>query len=204
MFNDFCKNECDTAFILPDLCGLAPQSSEIQAVFIIPLSVSVSDWTDKAVWSAIIDNSVEGKGKFFKGIGQIAPPEKVRRDYRKVSKITERSYTLEHLIPKNDYDFVKNFQCGNIGFKIWYLDVNENLYGGSSGIRPYFVDADLPRLRGEENTDEGIVFFSWRARCDADFVNIPGIVEELEGDENNVFGFSTTEVFGFDTDKVFG
>lgn len=176
-----CPEDCDTQAQFPAIpaaqdCAAYPQTlSQIGHLYIKPTGAT-NPWTS---WSGTptatanaIDNTeaLNAKTKWLVGIGEIPAPEKTVTEYPLIkSKTTDRLYTLTFRVlnlSDAQYDFLRQLQCGSLGFTFWYGDLGNWLYGLSGGIVPDFVTVRFPK--GEGNTDKnvGIIVLSWRADGD--------------------------------------
>lgn len=176
-----CPTDCDEVTTLPAIpavqdCANYPQTlAQIGHLYIMPTGAT-NPWTS---WSGTptatggaIDNTegANAKTKWLVGIGELPASEKTTTEYPLAkSKTTDRLYTLTFRIlnlSAAQYAFLRQLQCGTLGFTFWYGDLGAWVYGLSGGIVPDFVTVTFPK--GEGNTDKnvGIIRLSWKADGD--------------------------------------
>ena len=176
-----CPADCDETNTLPAIpaaqdCASYPQTlSQIGHLYIMPTGAT-NPWTNWATTPTLtggaIDNTeaLNAKTKWLVGIGELPAAEKTATEYPLLkSKQTDRLYTMSFRVlnlSDAQYDFLRQIQCGSLGFTFWYGDLGDWLYGLSGGIVPDFVTVSFPK--GEGNTDKnvGIIRLSWRADGD--------------------------------------
>lgn len=176
-----CPADCDSINTLPAIpavqdCPSYPQTlSQIGHLYIMPTGAT-NPWTNwsttPTATSGAIDNTegANAKTKWLVGIGEIPAAEKTVTEYPLLkSKTTDRLYTLTFRVlnlTADQYEFLRQIQCGTLGFTFWYGDIGDWLYGLSGGIVPDFVTVRFPK--GEGNTDKnvGVIVLSWRADGD--------------------------------------
>lgn len=176
-----CPADCDTDLQLPaipeeqDCTTYAQTLSQISDIYIVPDGAPdpITNWATTPTATALaIDNTVtdNSKSKWIVGQGGVAVPEKVTTEYPKLkSKTDERiysiSFTIKNLVAAQ-YDFLRQLQCGWTGFKFYYGDLADFIYGVSGGLSPEYVDVDFPK--GEANTDKNIAILTLRFRANGD------------------------------------
>lgn len=176
-----CPADCDAANTLPAIpasqdCAAYPQTlSQIGHLYIMPTGAT-NPWTN---WSTTptatanaIDNTeaLNAKTKWLVGIGELPVPEKTVTEYPLLkSKTTDKLYTLTFRVLNLDaeqYEFLRQLQCGTLGFTFWYGDLGDWLYGLSGGIVPDMVNVRFPKGNGNTDKNVGIIILSWKADGD--------------------------------------
>ncbi len=122
-----------------------------------------------------IDNSsIDGTlSKLFSGIGEIGEPEEVVVNYPKgKTKVVKYIYTMNFRIlnlSEDQYDTLRQFQCGWTSFKFRYGSLGGFLYGGPNrGIIPKSARTIFPKGGGDTDKDECILRVTWEANGDPD------------------------------------
>ena len=180
-----CPDDCSDVNLLPaivaeqDCTGYEQTLSQVCDLYILPSATDdiFADWattptnvtpdTGVGIDNTNTDNT---KSKWLVGIGELPASEKTTTEYPLAkSKTTDRLYTLTFRIlnlSAAQYTFLRQLQCGTLGFTFWYGDLGSWLYGLSGGIVPDFVTVTFPK--GEGNTDKnvGIIRLSWKADGD--------------------------------------
>ena len=183
MVNSFltCPAGCDDDLLLgaidadQDCTSYDQGRSQVSDLYIIPAAASdiFSSWSTTPAYVAnSIDNTNADntKAKWLVGIGGIPAPEKSTLDYPKRKKKTgDRTYTLTHRIlnlSDDQYEFLRQVQCGWTGFTFYYGDLADYVYGQAGGISPESVDVDFPKGEGNDDRNVGIITLTWIADGD--------------------------------------
>ncbi|MFZ7152193.1 MAG: hypothetical protein ACO1HP_00345, partial [Bacteroidota bacterium] len=148
---------CDVEFPVIDNeqeCAAYDQDdSQISDFIIVPLSApDPFDWTgaNPVYVAGTINNAVSSLeyAKRLVGEGGVPVPEKnVVSLARNRKFVARRVYTAPFRVKNMDagqYDFLRSFQEGWLLFRFYLLTTGGKLVGPPGGIRPTFVDADLP------------------------------------------------------------
>lgn len=184
-----CPADCDTALQLgatdanQDCTSYKQRYSQIYSVIIKPTAAAAPlNWASAPAVTEVsgeIDNTnTDGtKSKRLVGEGEIPTPEKVEDEYPgRKTKTSFRTYTLNHTIKNlsdEQYDLLRQIQCGYTGFEIWYDTVGGHIFGGANGIDISFIDVDFPKGGGRDDKALAILTIKWEADGDADRGNSP-------------------------------
>jgi len=192
------------SFALPAYVGSLPVSSdaggqlalsEVCNILLLPLGGSFpTTWSDLASLQAAIDNTdtTGGYGKWLSGKGSI-PASNVltapmgRQHLKKVGA----EYTLTFEVPiwcAAYYEACRTIQKNPTYYNLWFFTVAGFGFGGSSGIRPYYLHCDLPKGGSDNAVEVGIITIRWRADGDPARVSMPG----LNGGTNETSELSIT------------
>ena len=176
-----CPADCaDTALLLAiptnqDCASYPLNRSQIARLYIIPSGAPdiFANWsTTPTAVSGAVDNTVTNntKSKYLAGIGGVAVAEKTVTDYPfRKKRTTDRTYPLTFRmlnLSDDQYAFLRQIQCGTLGFTFYYGDLSDYVYGIAGGLVPDFIDVKFPK--GEGNTDKNvaIISLSWKANAD--------------------------------------
>jgi hypothetical protein len=177
-----CPADCDDLNTLPaipeeqDCPSYAQSLSQIGHLYIMPTGATnpLTNWAggSPTATANAIDNTeaLNAKTKWLVGIGELPAAEKTTTEYPLLkSKTTDRVYTLTFRVlnlSAAQYAFLRQMQCGSLGFTFWYADLGDWIYGLAGGIVPDFVTVTFPK--GEGNTDKnvGVIRLSWKADGD--------------------------------------
>ena len=182
-----CPDDCTDVNLLPaitaeqDCTGYEQTLSQVCDLYILPsLTADIfTDWNDGTSNAAQDDgvgidnaNTDNTKAKWLVGIGGVAEPAETVTEYPKLQrKVSERLYTLTFRVldlVQTQYDFLRQLQCGDTGFKFYYGDLAGFVYGIQGGLSPLSVDVDFPK--GGANTDKNAadITLTWRSNGDPD------------------------------------
>lgn len=155
--------------------------SQVCDLLIVPDSAEGDPitWADADPWEAevdleLIDNSsIDGtKSKLFSGIGGIDEPEEEIAEYpKKKTKVVNKIYTLIYEVKnlsQNQYNTLRQFQCGWTSFKFRYADLGGFLYGGETGIIPKSTNCTFPKGAGNTDKNFARITITWEADGDPD------------------------------------
>lgn len=188
-----CPADCDTSLTLgaidvaQDCTNYTQKYSQICDLIIQPDGATAPlDWTGAPTVTAVatqVDNAdtLGGKSKWLVGEGGIAAPEKTVDEYpKRKTKVNFRTYTLTFVVKNlsdDQYDFLRQLQCGVTDYKIWYANVGGHIFGGSTGIDPDSVDVDFIYSEGREDKEQATILISWEADGDPQRGNAPAAYE---------------------------
>lgn len=184
-----CPADCDTPLVLgaidtaQDCTSYTQKYSQVSDLIIKPDAASAPfDWTGaptvSAVAGAISNTDVTGaKSKWLVGEGGVGVPEKTVDEYpKRKTRVNFRTYSLVFVIKNlsdEQYDFLRQLQCGNTDYRIWYSNVGGHIFGGTTGIDVSGVDVDFP-LESDRNAKESATLtITWEADGDAERGNAP-------------------------------
>lgn len=153
--------------------GVRMLQSQISTVLLLPVGTRLPAlWTDYDALQAIIDNTdtTGSRGKLIGGIGEVTDPALInanlgRVDVKRVSSI----YTLTHTTPvwcAQYYEMLRTLQKNPLHLHVWFFTVGGSAFGGSQGIRPFYVTCSLPKLKGRDSVETGTITIQWRADGD--------------------------------------
>ncbi len=178
-----CPADCDDILLLAAIpavqdCAAYPQTlSQVGHLYIMPTGAT-NPWTSWSGTPTLTANSIDNtealnaKTKWLVGIGEIAAPEKTVVPYPlKKAKTTDRLFTLNFRIlnmSAAQYEFLRQIQCGSLGFTFWYADLGDWLYGLTGGLEPEFVNVQFPKPGGNTDKNSATIILSWRANADAE------------------------------------
>lgn len=184
-----CPADCDTALVLgatdtnQDCTSYKQRYSQLYSLVIQPDAASAPlDWTSAPAVTEVaneIDNSdtTGNKSKRLVGEGEVPVPEKVTDEYPgRKNRTSFRTYTLTHTIKNlsdEQYDLLRQLQCGYTGFKIWYDTVGGWIYGGANGIDISSIDVDFPKGGGRDDKELAVITITWEADGDPARGNSP-------------------------------
>ena len=118
--------------------------------------------TSGGIDNTVVDNS---KTKWVVGKGGVPEPEESVYNGPKSTRIVfKRRYQLSFEVNvKEDgmRDLLRNLQCGWDQFTFRYGTQGGYLYGGSAGIKPTFVNAQLPLADGDEDNEIGRIILDF-------------------------------------------
>jgi hypothetical protein len=134
---------------------------------------TISPKTAEVDLAQIDNSSIDGTlSKLLSGIGGIAEPEEVVANYPKLkTKVTKYIYTMNFRIlnlSEDQYDTLRQFQCGWTSFTFRYGSLGGFLYGGENGIVPKSARTIFPKGEGDTDKDECILRITWEANGDPD------------------------------------
>lgn len=188
-----CPADCDTALTLgaidvnQDCTNYTQSYSQVCDLIITPDGANAPlDWTSAPTVTAVaneVDNAdvAGGVSKHLVGEGGIPPPEKIIDEYpKRKSKTNTRVYTLTFTVKNlsaDQYDFLRQLQCGSDAFTVWYGDVGGYVYGGSTGIDILSIDVDFPKGEGRDDKNFATIIVTWEADGDAQRGNAPAAYE---------------------------
>lgn len=176
-----CPADCSGTLLLSAIpalqdCANYPQTlSQIRHLYIRPTGATdpfTNFNTTPTVTSGGIDNTeaLNAKSKWLVGIGEIAAAEKTVTDYPLGKRrTTNRLYTLNFRIlnlSAEQYEFLRQLQCGTLGFTFYYADLGNWLYGLSGGMEPDFITVRFPKGEGRDDKNVATIVLSWRANGD--------------------------------------
>ena len=178
-----CPDDCADSFNLAAIpasqnCASYPQTlSQVAHLYIRPTGAT-NPWTNWSTTPTLTSNSIDNtealnaKTKWLVGIGEIAAPEKTVVEYPlDKRRTTDRLYTLNFRIlnlSAAQYNFLRQLQCGTLGFTFWYGDLGDWLYGISAGLTPEFINVQFPKGEGNTDKNEARIILSWKANADAE------------------------------------
>ena len=204
-----------------DCTNYRQRDSQVCEVIMVPLAADDPfTWdTGEPVYTAnAIDNTetLLRKAKRIVGEGGVSVSEKAIISLPRNRQITERRlFTLSLRIKNtggNQFDFIRQFQCGWKLFRFYYLTTGGRMFGVQGGLKPLFVDADAPLEGGRGSKEYMDLIIQWEARQDpqrwdytlndGDITVVPApiVPPEVMGDEDTgeVWGDETTgEVWGW-------
>ena len=184
--------DCEDVFALGPIpadqdCTLYDQRySQVCGIILHPDSASLpADWTDAASWATVLDNGIltSGKGKYLVGEGEIRAPEGDLTEYpKRMQRITSRGYTVDITVKNlsdEQYAFLKQLQCGAIGFKFWIETVGGRLFGGANGIDPDLVDVAFLYAGGRNDKEEAVLTIIYESDGDPPRADVEGIADAV-------------------------
>jgi hypothetical protein len=187
-FNDFCACvDCDTTFTFPAIseeqnCTFDLEFSQVSGLILIPDGAPLpDDWTDRASWSGIVNNSNETNdaGKYISGEGGVDVPEKDLLEYpKRIEKVGKRVYAISFEVDNlsdESYGLLNGLQCGPTNFAVWIETVGGRLFGGPTGISPYFLDVDFPLEPGKDSSEYAVITILFEANCEPPRTDIEDI-----------------------------
>lgn len=155
--------------------------SQVCDLLIVPDSATTDPitWEDADPFEATVDlaeidnQSIDGtKSKLISGIGGIDEPEVEIIEYpKKKTKVGNRIYTLIFEVKNlsdDQYNTLRQFQCGWTSFKFRYADLGGFLYGGSTGIIPKSTNCTFPKGAGNTDKNFARITITWEADGDPD------------------------------------
>lgn len=196
MDNEFLSlNTGCTAITLPALpadiyCEAVPGNSQIVMLAIAPCAAQsdpfeiVSPATQPTLTSGAIDNDATDNTKTRVLIGQGGLDEHEPTIYEGTKGrdfITKRKYTLNFKVSLgsstgtgNVRDFLRYLQRNFTQFRFWYIDDSDLLYGPVlasdattfGGIRPSFINVQMPKDASRDGVNEATVIISFIASVD--------------------------------------
>ena len=180
-----CPADCDATFTLgaiavdQDCTNYTQKESQVSDLVITPSTALALplEWGGAPtilVTEREIDNSdvLGEKSKHIVGEGGLAAPEKTVDQYPKnKSRTTKRTYTLTFNIKNmtdDQYEFLRQLQCGWTDFVFWYATVGGRIFGGANGIEPDAIDVDFPLSEGRGDKEVAVLTLTWSADGDPD------------------------------------
>lgn len=177
-----CPADCDTDLELGAIpeeqdCTSYPQlDSQVSDLIIIPDGASDPlDWatpsaptvTVGGIDNTVVDNSAS---KRIVGEGEVPEPQEEVMEYPKnKSKVTKRTYTLNHTIKQMDddtYELLRQLQCGWTGFTFYYANLAGYGFGPEGGIVPTSIKVVMPLSGGRGEKQFGRITITWEADGD--------------------------------------
>lgn len=156
--------------------------SEVCNILLLPLGGSFpTTWSDLTSLQATIDNTdtTGGYGKWLSGKGSIPAANILTATMgRQHLKKVGAEYTLTFEVPiwcSAYYEACRTIQKNPTYYTLWYFTVAGYGFGGSSGIRPYYLHCDLPKGGSDGAVEIGIITVRWRADGDPARVSMPGL-----------------------------
>lgn len=139
--------------------------SEIVRVFIGKPGYAFNDWTDAAEWAARLSDTWQDPTAIreLKVIGDKPAPDTTKitiSDRRQV--VVNKAHTLNFEIDEvNDtnYELVNALEC-NGSVNMWYMTIDNKMYGGNDGIQAQLELNDVLD-RGNEAIDKLIGVATW-------------------------------------------
>lgn len=190
--NSFCNcpDGCDV-FTFGELptdpnCVTLPKSSEITLLIFLPEGATPpTDWTSKADWLNVLGQTGDNRARMLRVIGSLPAPEKYTERVIDGAELTFlKEYTLSAEIkslPDLVYNFLARMQCGPRGYRLWYLDMADILYGGSTGIKVFKTDTDFVHEAGKASVTTANLQISWfTPGCDPARADMPGFLDGLD------------------------
>lgn len=184
-----CPADCDTALTLgaidtnQDCTSYAQKYAQISDLIIKPDAANAPlNWTGAPTVAAVageIDNTnTDGtKSKWLVGEGGIVAPDKVVDEYpKRKTKVNFRTYTLTFNVKNlgdDQYDFLRQLQCGSTDFKIWYANVGGHIFGGANGIDILSIDCDFIYSEDRNAKEIATVTITWESDGDPARGNTP-------------------------------
>lgn len=188
-----CPADCDSTLTLgaidvnQDCTSYQQKYSQICDLIIMPDGATEPlDWTGAPTVTAVtgeVDNAdtVGGKSKHLVGEGGIAAPEKVVDEYpKRKTKTSFRTYTLTFVVKNlgdDQYDFLRQLQCGDTQFVIWYANVGGHIFGGANGVDIDSIDVDFVYSEGRDDKEQATIIITWEADGDPERGNAPAAYE---------------------------
>ncbi len=173
---DFLSDDC------PDLIEL--ELSEIKQIFIAEIDPTdktkakggPSDWTDKTIWEASIDNATPGKVKRLFGIGDAPEGETkfvtIHDNQQKIISVDRLvNFEMQNMAQVN-YDAMRKLQCG-AKVRIWWITRGDFMYGGQNGVPSLVKKASSPSEKGADAYKKINFQFSFSAKCDPERIPSP-------------------------------
>jgi hypothetical protein len=154
---DTCAEGDFDAFAECQLSGFDQPKSEVWALYMIPDGAPLPDpWTSEGGWTGVIDNTdtTGTKGRYMAGKGSFleVESEQVNLSEGRYQEVKGRVHELRFRVLQmhaGHIVFGKWLQRNWRGFSVYLSTVGDKLIGGSSGIKPYFVDAKFPLGEGD-------------------------------------------------------
>lgn len=199
MLNYFltCQSECSpdvhwgSISQLQDCTSYPVLDSQVSDLVLVPFCADDPfSWADPDT-PAYLANSIDNtnttgtKAKRLVGRGGVAIPEKNVESLPRNRKVIHRkvyTLTLEVLNMSDDqYAFLRQLQCGWLGFTFYYLNLGGFMFGEQGGIKPLFMDVDFPLGSGNSDKQRAVLTIEW----------------EADGDPNRyLLGLNDTDDFG--------
>lgn len=176
--NVFGSGLCYDSTPLPALpvdqdCVPVPRLSQVVALIIVPNSAPrPNDWTTKADFDAILDNSAsdDASAKLIQGRGEIQEAEDVIVALgRGERRIARRRYPLSmevNITYDSSYEFLRSLQDDYRRFRFWIGTLGGRLLGGTQGIKPDLVSPKIPYRGGDNDVEAGFINLEWFADID--------------------------------------
>lgn len=182
-----CPSDCgDLDFgaldVNQDCTSYEQKYSQICGIYFCPPGVDALDWTvptAPAIPSpATVDNTnTDGTAvKYLIVEGGIDAPDKEVAEYpKRKSRTVGRTYALRATVKNmgdNQREFLRQCQCGDTGWTIYYETIGGYIYGPQGGIPISYLDADLPLGGGRDDKEIGNLLIDFEADGDpARFTN---------------------------------
>jgi len=177
-----CPNDCATDLnlgaldTLQDCTTYEQKYSQIYSIVLMPDGETAPlNWSAAPTVTLVsgeIDNTTTDgtKSKWLVGEGGIDAPEKILDEYPgRKTRTSFRTYTLtfnvKNLIDKQ-YSFLRQLQCGNTNFKLWYDTVGGHIFGGANGIDISGIDCDFIYGGGRDDKELATITITWEADGD--------------------------------------
>jgi len=159
--SDFCA-EMDLPDFpeIQDCISYTQRRSEVSGLFIIPTGVVISPTFFNLIsyWRGLVDNTDPTKVHYLSGIGSFLPGAKspVSLAGGRVEENRERRQSLLFNVLNMDADhilFARQLQRNKKDFRFVLYTVGGRVIGGKNGLRPMFVDSDIPFASGPDSRE---------------------------------------------------
>lgn len=149
--------------------------SQVSDLILVPFCAEDPfDWStgSPVIQAGTIDNT-DTTGTYSRrivGKGGVPIPAKDVENLPRNRKVIHRrvyTLTLEVLNLSDDqYLFLKQLQCGWLGFTFYYLNLAGFTFGIQGGIKPLFMDVDFPLGVGKNEKQRAVITIEWEAEHD--------------------------------------
>ncbi len=160
--------------VIQDCVSYSQYRSEICGILIRPFSALTPPvlWRQFSAWSSRIDNADPAETHYIVGRGGFlqSSAETVSLADGRLVENRERVQRLSFSVlnmNEGHADFGRSLQSNYKGFYFWLHTVDNRVMGGSSGMRPIFVDAEFPFAPGKDSRE------TMNITIDTEFINAP-------------------------------
>ena len=135
--------------------------SQVGGLLILPVGATgPDDWQMEADWADVVDNSNTDntKAKYIVGRGSFLPNglTEINLSGGRLLENRERFYRLTfNVLNLNDghADFGRKLQKNVRDFDVWIQTIGDRIIGGSTGMRPIYVNAEFPFTEGQNDRE---------------------------------------------------
>lgn len=160
--------------------------SQVGGLLILPVGATPpDDWENESDWSGVVDNSdtTNTNAKYLVGRGSFLPNSQtdINLSGGRLLEVRERFYRLVFtVLNMNDghADFGRKLQKNVRNFDVWIQTIGDRIIGGSTGMRPIFVNADFYFNEGEADREQMIIVMDFAF---GQFPDMTSVAVDLNG-----------------------
>jgi hypothetical protein len=159
-----------------DCTSYEQKYSQICGIYFCPSGVDALDWTTPSAPAipdpATLDNSTTDGStvKYLVVEAGIDAPEKEVAEYpKRKTRVVGRTYAIRGVVKNmtdNQREFLRQMQCGDTSWTIYYETIGGYIFGGQGGIAISFMDAELPLGGGRDDKELGNILIDFEADGD--------------------------------------